>query len=656
MAKSGLYKRTFGYGTWEVRLDIDGNYPQNNASITLAAHNSHWVADADATGANNTWEGNHWYRNAGAANLSINGSKPDKFKIDWGQDAIGEYVNLYLYQGANEITTFYLDRESDHFREVEVELDYESGVNVAAAKSVNVGGTNHTLENIYEKAGCHVTVNASGNSVGSAAAGGDSRWSNAELADAMDTHWSKDDGTPWSMWVFFCKKETNPLVLGRMFDGSDQNQRQGTAIFVDAHDGVTREDEYLFQTVIHEVGHAFNLTHSWEKNFDPWHGGVVNEPRALSFMNYPWKYSDLVYGNTDAANFFDDFDYRFTDQEIEFLRHAPESFISMGQSAFGSDHSSIAADSQIPGEEAAAEGRCPVTLEVRVNKKKPVFQFLEPVSVELKLKNRGSEAITVEKGILDDLSRMSIWIRRNQGAPIRHAPYSKPCLKPETLELAPGASLYGSVFLSAGVNGWQIAEPGRYGISMALELGGGQIISSGELALMVLTPTQAIRKEEDRLAQDYFNNSVGRTLAAGGSKTQKKANDVLKDLSERFPDRAAARHAEVAVHMPAAGEYKMLALDAAGEAKIDLHKPDEAAAAAAKKALVDNAEAAAETLGHIAFKEKVDQLSEKAAARGDAATAKAAQLSLLETLEKRGVKLPAAVKAEIAKTVDGYKA
>ncbi|MCP4641441.1 MAG: hypothetical protein GY851_13450, partial [bacterium] len=207
---------------------------------------------------------------------------------------------------------------------VEVELDYETGVNVAAAKSVTVGGTTHTLENVYEKAGAKITVNASGNAIGAAAAGADAKWSDAELHDAMQNHWSKDDGTPWAMWVMFCKDATDPDLAGKMFDGSDAHERQGTAIFVDAHDGLLREDEYLFHTVVHEVGHAFNLAHSWIKTSDPWCSGIVNEPRECSFMNYPWKYSDVVYNSADYRKFFDDFGYRFSDQELKFLRHAPE--------------------------------------------------------------------------------------------------------------------------------------------------------------------------------------------------------------------------------------------------------------------------------------------------------------------------------------------
>jgi hypothetical protein len=256
--------------------------------------------------------------------------------------------------------------------------------------------------------------------------------------------------------------------------------------------------------------------------------------------------------------------------------------------------------------------------------------------------------------VLDDLSRMTLWVRRNGGAAVRHAPYSKPCLGTETVELAPGASLYGTVFLSAGVNGWQIAEPGRYGISVALSLGEGQVVSSNELALNVLTPTQAVRAEQERLAQDYFNNAVGRTLAFGGSKVRTKANDVLKEVSERFADRAAAQHAAVALNLPSAGEYKLVEVDASGQSKIHLHKADAAAVEAVKKVLVANAEKAIATLGHIAFRQKVDELSRKTAAAGDAATAKAAQTALLATLEKRGVKLPAAVREEIDKKVAGY--
>ncbi|MCP4658158.1 MAG: hypothetical protein GY856_22330, partial [bacterium] len=217
-----------------------------------------------------------------------------------------------------------------------------------------------------------------------------------------------------------------------------------------------------------------------------------------------------------------------------------------------------------------------------------------------------------------------------------------------------GESLYGSVFLSAGTNGWVVAEPGRYGVSMALSLGDDQVVSSQELQFTVLAPPQAVRAEAERLAQDYFSDGVGRALAFGGSRALPKANDALRDVAARFPDRNAARHAEVAVNLPESGEYKLVEFDARGQGKLNLQKPTAAGVQGAKKALVDNAAATVETMGHIAYKEQMDQFSQKAASQGDTNTAVAAQRAMLAVLDKRGVRLPGAVQQEVSKKLKEF--
>ena len=71
----------------------------------------------------------------------------------------------------------------------------------------------------------------------------------------------------------------------------------------------------VFWTAVHEMGHAFNLAHSWQKSLGtPWIP-LANEPEARSFMNYPFN----VAGGQSA--FFADFELPLQRQRVAL--HAP---------------------------------------------------------------------------------------------------------------------------------------------------------------------------------------------------------------------------------------------------------------------------------------------------------------------------------------------
>src|SRR5262249_57084964 len=104
---------------------------------------------------------------------------------------------------------------------------------------------------------------------------------------------------------------------GIMFDIEPgmQPHRQGTAIFTesalkDAPAGDQAAAAYVararFSTTVHEMGHAFNLAHSWEKSKGTQWIQLEDEPEERSFMNYPWR----VTGGQLA--YFANFRYRFS--------------------------------------------------------------------------------------------------------------------------------------------------------------------------------------------------------------------------------------------------------------------------------------------------------------------------------------------------------
>ena len=173
-----------------------------------------------------------------------------------------------------------------------------------------------------------------------------------------------------------------------MFDDIGPNHRQGTALFYNSfisdpppigdpnRPPIARN---RFWTAVHEMGHSFNLAHSWQKSLgapfgSPWipaHGRAG----ARSFMNYP-------YGVWRRGGVLRRLRYRFTDQELLFMRTPLNASCEWATPA-----GSTTMDSSSP-----APCRPPLALEIRVNRPMPVFEFLEPVVVELKREHLGDAA------------------------------------------------------------------------------------------------------------------------------------------------------------------------------------------------------------------------------------------------------------------------
>ena len=149
----------------------------------------------------------------------------------------------------------------------------------------------------------------------------DETWSDSELNDVMKQYWSRYKArAQWAMWLLFAGLHEDPLTRGIMFDYQGVYKRQGAAVFNDwwltnVPDNYDHRDAHIrrrrFVTACHETGHCFNLIHSSGKAASGW-WPLGGEPFALSFMNNP----DHA---TYPEQFFANFDYSFSDQELAFL-------------------------------------------------------------------------------------------------------------------------------------------------------------------------------------------------------------------------------------------------------------------------------------------------------------------------------------------------
>ncbi|MGW1974559.1 hypothetical protein [Streptomyces sp. NPDC001889] len=151
-----------------------------------------------------------------------------------------------------------------------------------------------TVPAAFADAGLELRSAGTRNTVGTAGSGADLRWSTAELHAAMEAGFSQyRDNPQWKLWTLvatrYAETQFGFLTYGIMFDTND-TPRQGVAVFNEALQlnaalG-TRVDLHAH---VHELGHAFNLLHSWDKR-SAWPPAPLGPRRGygdLSWMNYP---------------------------------------------------------------------------------------------------------------------------------------------------------------------------------------------------------------------------------------------------------------------------------------------------------------------------------------------------------------------------------
>lgn len=634
----------------ELRLDVDGHHPQMVASgtiITDVASRTHWIANLTATDFG-AWAGGIWYKDG-----TLTAFPFDRVEIEVDRNAplAARTAEVTFSGGGMAARRQTLRFSSTYFRDIEFEVDFAQGEE--ATLSINT--CDHptrppglpceelTIEQVYRRAGFNASV-VHGSEIPTGEAGDDALWTDAELHDAMQNFWDRYPNGPqaqWAMWVLFGSLHAPDPALnlldpkrlgGIMFDRIGPNHRQGTAIFNDSFIADAPLDDanpdawrrrMTFWTAVHEMGHGFNLAHAWEKAFGRQWIPLTNEPEARSFMNYPFRV------NGGQAAFFADFPFRFGDPELLFVRHAPERFAQMGNADWFDNHGFQRAFTDLPPTFA---------LTVRVNRAQPIYEFMEPVTLELKLTNASELPQLVDDAALA-ASALSIIVKR-EGQPARQVrPFAAYCQQPNRLLLQPGESIYDALLVT-GQQSWHIAEPGNYIIQAAMEITGEPIVSA-PLQLRVRPP---LGYDEEHLAQDFFTEDVGRVLTFDGSRSEvlKSATDALQEVAEQMGERRVALHAKLALGNALARDYKELEVDSApangGLAfKVYRGKPDEARSLIGD-ALIDKPTTAAESFGHVQMKRYVDRHSAWLAEAGDPEAAGEAQAVLYDTMANREVK------------------
>ncbi|GIG20200.1 hypothetical protein Cch01nite_09240 [Cellulomonas chitinilytica] len=629
-------------GTEELRVDIDGANPTMTMSGTITRFFSSltWLARVTLDSTTGAWVGEITYQD-GATNLRpyswVSVTLTGHPFLPAGQRASATFSSL----GRRPVTVDYT-WASATFRNVTLEVDTVDGALSTATfnpwshpvHSPKAPNQALTLEGAYARAGISVTRTAGDSVIPLVDAGAGGTWSNLELHDAMEAHWSQwVDAPQWATWLLFAGISDDGWGLGgRMFDSSGTVQRQGAAVFTvgtfiaDAPasdpDPAAWRERMRFWTAAHELGHTFNLLHSWQKDLGaPWVPLTASDT-ALSWMNYPFRFP------TGSDDFFTQFTWNFDPDELLFLRHAPERMVKMGGSTFATDHGF----EQDAYERLRAAVTGPLRIDLRVHRS-PRFEFLEPVVAEIRLKNVSTTAVVVDRSVLDE-ENLTIVVAKDGGEARQRVPFMRSSTAPEPVVLQPGEALYSSILLSAGSRDWLISEPGTYHAVVVADTGAGGAALSAPLHLTVAAPTDP---DAERLAGDVFTRPVAHTVAFGGSRVLHGANQTLQDVADSLPGSRAALHANAVLAGPLVRAGKVLTPAVDGPRRFDVVAPQVEAGASHLRSALADVDVAADSLGHIEVVRKTKVLAD-ALGTEDAVDERTDALNrTADVLDRRGV-------------------
>ena len=387
-------------------------------------------------------------------------------------------------------------------------------------------------------------------------AGADLAWSDSELHDAMERHFNLWTEAPrWQVWLFVATRHEKGH-RGSMFDGDGNFQRQGAAVFFDTIRGDTPEDRRAqLRTYVHELGHAFNIVHSWKKDeaHPPQPLGPMGGFGELSWMNSPERYErDPPPGGDEA--YWENFGFEFTDGELAHLRHGAYPHVAMGADRFETG----AADAGALFDRVASD-ELSLTLELRP---KQTFAYGEPVRIELKLATVGGTTVLTH-GFLqpsDDFVRIAI--RQPSGRTLTYRPLMPRCVDatdPITLDAATPAT-YDSAFIGYGCDGQYFAEPGDYELRGEYVDRDGSRVVSPVARLHVSPPSSVVDRAVGEL---LLGRKQGKLVYLDGSDAEslRAGNEAFDQLLAEHAGHPLTVHARRAKGVNAGRDFKWLDAD-----------------------------------------------------------------------------------------------
>ena len=652
----GRYRSAGGGYELELRVDVGGSRPMNRFSadffyVSGATQSYFGSFRVDAPTITTTateikLEGLGTFSwSAGAPFVRV--TIPQKTIFEPAAPATVQFITPPSTLGATYSCAF----ASPYFRSVLWEQDCVAGAVPFVSYDTNqlakpAGSHSGALDvsGAYRLAGIEVLPSGTPNVIPVAAAGADAKWTDAELHAAMVGNFSLWANVPqWKVWLLVATEHVG-AYRGIMFDYTDTHQRQGCAVFSNAIAGSAPYDQRAqLRTYVHEIGHAFNLLHSWQKNLadPPQPLGDNSGFGDLSWMNYTWNYQPSSGPGGDAA-YWSAFPFQFTNNEVIHLRHGLYNNVVMGANPFAKGAAEVDPDIF----SAPAEDRSGLALEVRSKRN---FGYGEPVVVEIKLAATDTRG-TATHGYLhpnDDFT--TIAIRQPSGRTVLYRPMLRHCAD-EHREVRVGAdlALYKSAYIGHGRDGGYFEQPGRYAIRAAYVAADGSRIVSPVTELRVRPPVTA---RDEEVGELLMGDEQGQLLALLGSDSEHLAggNEALDELLDKHGNHPLATFARLAKGVNAARVFKTILPDK----RVTVRDADPSAATTALTA-VEKASGGAAGVDNLTLNFVMRTRARAEAKSGDAKKARATLDSMPKVFKARGVK--AEVVEKVRQQADAAKA
>ena len=426
-----------------------------------------------------------------------------------------------------------------HFRTVRIETDSVSDLVGSTFASYNTGSLpsggsarNLGVVSAFGEAGIGMVPTGGNNVINISEAQANATWSNAELHASMQTHftlWS--DVQQWCVWQLVAQQhDYGSGLYGIMFDQQGK-QRQGCAVFNAGIGGATAEQQRLqIYTYVHELGHCFNLLHSWQKSLAS--PPKPDRPDALSWMNYPWYYP-----KGGPAGFWSSFDFRFDDEELIHLRHGFRNDVIMGGNNF------IVGSSL--GREVLAD---PISdesgLVLGISTHQRSFALGEPVVLELKLKATTTRGRRAHTWLHPDFGMVRIVISKPSGQVVAYEPMIDHLVGERQQVLGVDDEVRDSAYIGYGKGGFYFDQPGQYRVRAAYAALDGSQVLSDILTVRVRYP---VTRDEDTLADLFMGDDQGVLLYLQGSDnvTLRSGNAAFDEVIDRFGAHPMATYARM---------------------------------------------------------------------------------------------------------------
>jgi hypothetical protein len=635
-AVSGRYRSTGSGFQLELRVDVDGKRPMkrvsgdfyqvSGATVTYFGSLVVNAPTVTVTATTVTIEGLGTYTwSAGSPKLRV--TIPRTILFQPPAPATAQFFTINNVPGATYLCPF----QSGYFRTVQFEQDREQSVTPFVSYntgSLPSGGPARTLSvaAAYAEAGIEMQVSPAADVVPPAELGPNLRWSDSELHASMVQHFSFWKEEPqWKVWLLAASEhDLGPGLYGIMFDQQGK-QRQGCATF---HRGIggTTADKLRLQlyTYVHELGHCFNLLHSWQKSFAV--PPVPNRPASLSWMNYPWGYP-----GGDAA-FWSAFPFQFDDLEVIHLRHAFRNNIIIG----GNNFIIGSALTALQDPQAFAD---PVEdnsgLQLELEAPKPSFAYGEPVVVEIKLHLTDMRGKRVHTYLHPNTGFVQVGIRKPSGQVIVYQPPIEHCVLPDgnvTILDANRPAIYDSAYLGYGKDGLSFDQTGLYRIrAVYYALDGSQVVSN-ILTVRVRTP---MNSTDEEIADLFLGDEQGMLLYLLGSDSEslERGNKAFDTMLDKYGTHPMAVYVRLVKGKNAGRTFKTITPDK----KVVVRSAQSDESIRLLSTVVDASEAGM-GVDNITLNMVTRSLAGVQKSAGDEISAKATMERMVSTFRKKGLK------------------